>query len=146
MTRAAKTVYYHGIYMIVLAVGFLLIPNMILSTIGLPETQEVWIRAIGMLLGIYGCFHILAAKEDVKPFFVWSVYGRASVLVFLIGFVAFGLVSPLIIPIGVIDLLSAFLTQRAIDQDHEIHEGSSLPSLSNNKAANSRSLGLHGKS
>jgi hypothetical protein len=44
-------------YVLVVGAGFLLIPNVILSVVQIEETDEVWIRILGLLLIGYGGFY-----------------------------------------------------------------------------------------
>ncbi len=112
MSNTAKSIFCFGIYIIILGVSFMVVPNVFLSIITIPETTEVWIRIVGMLVFLIGYYYIRAAlnEEGMTNFFRWTVHARSSVIVFLIIFVILGFVKPIIILFGVIDLLAAIWT------------------------------------
>jgi hypothetical protein len=103
-----------GIYMVVLGITLLVVPNILLALFGLPTTNEVWIRVLGMLLFLLAFYYIQAARNELSAFFRWTVYTRASVIVFFIVFVVLGLAEPVLIPFGGIDLLGAVWTALAL--------------------------------
>ena len=114
MSKAANSVFVFGIYLIVIGLGFLLAPNMVLGLFGFPATTEPWIRVMAMLLLILAYYYIQAARKEMTVFFRFTVHGRASVIVFFIVFVAFGLAQPMLIGFGVVDLAAAIWTALAL--------------------------------
>ena len=52
MTPAAKSVYYFGFYLYLVGATLIFIPNFLLKTMGIPETNEVWIRVVGFACNI----------------------------------------------------------------------------------------------
>jgi hypothetical protein len=76
----------------------------------IPTTNEVWLRVVGMLVLILGYYYIQAGRKELTLFFRWTVYGRSSVIIFFIAFVALGFVKPVILLFGAIDLLGAIWT------------------------------------
>jgi hypothetical protein len=114
MSKAATSVLVFGIYLIVIGLGFLLVPNMALSLFGFPATTEPWIRVMAMLILILSYYYIQAARNEMTGFFRFTVHGRASVIVFFIAFVALGLAQPMLILFGVVDLLAAIWTALAL--------------------------------
>lgn len=75
-----QSVFVYGIYLIVLGVTLILIPNTLLGILGIPPTTEVYIRILGaVVLGI-ALYYVAAARQEVAPFFRWTVWGRALVL------------------------------------------------------------------
>ncbi len=50
MSKAAKSLFVFGIYLIVIGLAFLLVPNIQLRLFGFPETSEPWIRVMAVLL------------------------------------------------------------------------------------------------
>lgn len=116
MNRAAKSVFIFGIYVLLLG-GFLVVaPNVLLKIFNVPETSEVWIRIVGMLILFLGYFEVRAAtaKKDMTVFFKWTVFTRSSVIVFLTVFVLLDYVKPILILFGVIDLAGALWTALAL--------------------------------
>lgn len=114
MSKSARSVFIFGLYLGVLGIILLVIPNFLLGVFQLPSTNEVWIRVVGMLLFLLGIYYILAARKEMTEFFQWTVYIRASVILFLITFVLFGFVKPILILIGVVDLFGSVWTNLAL--------------------------------
>ena len=110
MSNSAKSVFANGIYEVILGIPLLVAPNLLLGLFGLPATSEVWIRVVGLLFLLFAYLMIRAAHAELTEFFRWTVHARASIIVFVIAFVALGLVQPILILFGVIDLLSAIWT------------------------------------
>jgi len=114
MSKGAKSLFVFGIYMVALGITLLVVPNVLLTLFGLPATNEVWIRVVGMLVCLLAVYYIQAARNELTAFFHWTVYTRASVIVFFIVFVVFGLVKPALILFGGVDLLGAIWTALAL--------------------------------
>jgi uncharacterized membrane protein HdeD (DUF308 family) len=110
MNSAAKSVYYFGFYLLLLSVALTVFPNLLLSTFQLPETNEVWIRVVGVLVFSLGIYYIFMAQTNNTMFLSLSVYVRASILVWFIAFVLAKWVSPMLIVFGVADALGASWT------------------------------------
>jgi hypothetical protein len=114
MSKAAKTLLVHGIYLAVAGVGFVAAPNLLLALFGFATTVEPWIRTTGMLAAVIGFFFIQAARHELAAFFRWTVYSRVAVFVLFVGFVLLGYARPMLLLFGVIDLLGAIWTYSAI--------------------------------
>lgn len=114
MSKAARSVFYFGIYLIALGLLLLLVPNLLLTVFGVPATKEVWIRVVGVLVCDLGHYYIQAARKELTVFFHWSIYSRSWVFFCFIAFVAFQLVAPIIMLFGAIDLLGAAWTVIAL--------------------------------
>jgi hypothetical protein len=114
MSYSAKTVFVFGIYLVVLGITLIAAPNLLLNAFGFPATNEVWIRVAGMLVLILAFYYTQAARKELTVFFQWTVYARASVIVFFLAFVVLGLAQPALILFGAIDLLGAIWTGLAL--------------------------------
>jgi hypothetical protein len=114
MSKAATSIAVFGIYLIVIGLGFLVVPNMPLGLFGMAETGQPYIRIVGMLLLILAYYYIQVARSELTPFFRWSVYARASVILFFIAFVLLDLAEPVLIVFGVADLAAAVWTYLAL--------------------------------
>ncbi len=81
MNRAAKSVFFFGIYVLLLGATLVVAPNVLLRIFNVPETSEVWIRIVGMLILFLGYIEVRAAigKKDMTEFFRWTVFTRSSV-------------------------------------------------------------------
>ena len=90
MSNAAKSILAHGIYLLGLAVVLLTIPNVPLKIVGLPETNEVWIRVVGFLSLVLGYYYVQSARRDETEFFQSTILPRVLAIVFFIIFVVVG--------------------------------------------------------
>lgn len=110
MARSAKSILIFGIYLVVLGIVLIMAPNMLLGLFGIPPTTEVWIRVLGVIVAILGCYYIVAGQNGLVPFFRATVYGRSAVLISFVVFAILGLVKPILILFGMIDFLGAIWT------------------------------------
>ena len=119
MSKAALSVFVFGIYAVVLGITLMIIPNVLLAIFGIPATTEVWIRVVGMLVFLLGYYYIQASKNEKEmiSFYRWSVHARSSVIIFFIIFVLFGLVKPILILFGVVDLAGSIWTWKTLPSE-----------------------------
>ena len=117
MSRAAVSLFVFGIYLLLLGTVLMVAPNAFLALFGLPSTHDVWIRVVAMLVLILGCYDVMAARAELAPFFRWSVWLRASVIVWFGMFVGLGLVPPILLLFGFVDLAAAVWTALALRAD-----------------------------
>ncbi len=118
MSKSARSVYWFSLYLFGLGAILVVVPNVLLGIFGIPETSEVWIRVVGVLVLVLGLYYFQSCKNELIPFLRASVYGRAAVLVFFTGFVLFGLAQPTLILFGSVDALAAFWTFRALKSEN----------------------------
>ena len=114
MSDSAKSVFVFAIYLALLGITVLTVPNVLLTLFAYPTTSEVWIRVVGMLLVLLAFYYIQAARRELREFFQWTVYARGAVILFFIAFVVLGLARPVLIVFGAVNLLSAMWTQAAL--------------------------------
>jgi hypothetical protein len=114
MSRAAKSILAYGVYLILLGLALLIAPNVPLPLFGLPTTDEVWVRIVGMSVLFLAIYFIQAARHEWTDLFRVSVYLRASVPLFFGAFVALGLASPALLLFTPPDLLFALWTLLAL--------------------------------
>lgn len=114
MSNSAKSVFVFAIYLVLLGVILLVMPNVLLDLFAYPTTDEVWIRVAGMLLVLMAFYYMQAARKELTDFFQWTVYARGSVILFFIAFVVLGLARPILIVFGAVDLLAALWTAAAL--------------------------------
>jgi hypothetical protein len=114
MSKAAFSVFVFSIYLFVLGLILAVIPNVLLSLFGIPETHEVWIRVVGMLVFIIGFYYSTAARNELTRFLRATVIGRLMVLVVFITFVLLGFAPPILVLFGVVDATAAIWTGLAL--------------------------------
>jgi len=108
-----------GLYLSILALGFLIFPNTVLSLLGLLQTNEVWVRVVGMLLLGLSYYYIQMARLEFKPFFRFSTQARALVIVFFIVFYLLDFTKVGLLILGGIDFLAALWTALALRSESE---------------------------
>lgn len=114
MSKAAFTIRAFGYYLIVLGIVLVAAPNLLLSVFLMPETGEVWIRVVGLLVFNIGIYYIFAARCEATEFFRASIFTRTLVLVGFMAFVLMGLAKPMLIGFGAVDFLGGLWTWRAL--------------------------------
>ncbi len=114
MSKAARSLFVFGVYLIALGLFLLITPNTLITLFGLPETHDVWIRVVGMLVVLLAYYNIQTARKELTDFFRWSVVARATVIVFFVGFVLADLVKPILLLFGGVDLAAAVWTHFAL--------------------------------
>ena len=114
MSNAAKSILVFGIYLVVIGLTFMVVPNIALDLFGFPATNGPWIRVMGMLLLILAYYYIQAARNELTLLFQWTVHARSLVVVVFIVLVALDLAKPMLILFGVVDLLAAIWTGLAL--------------------------------
>jgi hypothetical protein len=114
MSRSARSVFVFSVYLYLLGFVLVVTPDTLLRIFKFPETDGLWIRVVGMMVIILGFYFSHVARAEIRPFFVWTVIARTSVLLFFIAFVIAGLAPPALILFGVIDFAAAMWTLFAI--------------------------------
>ena len=119
MSKSALSLYVFGIYLVVLGIVVVTIPNVLLGIFGMPQTNEVWIRIVGVLVLVLAFYYTQAARKELTGFIILTVYTRATFILFLTAFVLLGFSSPVLILFGVADLLGALWTGTALRSDRK---------------------------
>jgi hypothetical protein len=119
MSKSAFSLRVFSIYMFILGSALVAIPNLFLSLFGIPETQEVWIRVVGVSILIIGYLDFMASGNELRAFFRWSVQARLAVPIFLGAFVALGFAPPVLLLFGAIDVAGAIWTAASLRADGE---------------------------
>ena len=117
MTGVSRSLFVFGIYLVGLGVLLLLFPNLLLRTLGVPVTNEIWIRVNGMFVICFAYYYIQAARHGVTAFIRWTVWGRAAVIVYFVAFVLLGGAPKPLLLFGVVDFLSAIWTFIALQKE-----------------------------
>jgi hypothetical protein len=90
MSKAARTIYVWSIYALLIGTAMAIIPNVVLSALGVAETQEVWIRVLGVVVVVLALYYWDGARNEARHLFVASLLGRgfaaaAFILLWLTG-------------------------------------------------------------
>ena len=84
---AQRSVVVFGVYLLALALALLAAPNVLLAIFGIPATQEVWIRVVGMLVGFLGYYYVRHGAGALRSFLEMTIQVRLSVPAFFFAFV-----------------------------------------------------------
>jgi hypothetical protein len=114
MSPAARSIQVFAVYLALLALALMLAPNTLLDLFGMPLTGEVWIRVVGLLLGILGFYYWQAARAGLRQLFGWTVPARLVVPVIFAVFVALGMAPPVLLLFGAVDAAAALWTWSAL--------------------------------
>ena len=77
MRSAALSIKVFGVYAFLTGLTLLLAPNLLLSTLGMQTTDEVWIRVVGVLAVVLGYYYWACGVANAKEFFKATLIGRA---------------------------------------------------------------------
>lgn len=119
MNKSAKSLLVFGAYLTGMGIGFLIMPNVLLGMLGMPPTDEIWSRVVGVLAFVLAFYYIQAARTDLRPFIQWTVYTRIAVFIFFSAFVLTGLAGPIMILLGAVDLAGALWTAWALRSERQ---------------------------
>ena len=118
MNAASKSVYYFGFYLLLLSVALTAFPNTLLTAFQMSETNEVWIRVVGVLVFSIGIYYIFMAQSNHTLFLTITVFIRLSILLWFIVFVLISWAPPKLILFGVVDALGALWTYQALKKQN----------------------------
>ncbi len=110
MTKAARSVFWFGVYLVALGLALIVAPNVLLGLFGFPPTNEPWIRVAGVLAFVLGYYYIQCGRAEVRRFFELTVPARLAVVAFFASFVILGLASPIILAFASVDLAGTLWT------------------------------------
>ncbi|MFN0173515.1 MAG: hypothetical protein ACKVU0_02615 [Saprospiraceae bacterium] len=118
MTKASKTIYYFGFYLLATGLALVFMPNMLLSMFGMEPASEVWIRVVGTLAFAIGSYYVFTAPTDNATFLKWTVYNRVLIAAWFGLFVAMGWAQWQLLLFGGVDLLGAAWTWSAMRKNN----------------------------
>ena len=111
---AAFSVAAFGAYLLGLGTILLLVPNVLLTIFGIPDTNEVWIRILGGVLAALGYLYVEGGRAASVSFIRSSVVSRAGVAAVLFALVLLRAAPTVIALFGLVDLAAAAWTAYAI--------------------------------
>jgi hypothetical protein len=75
MGSAALSIKVFGVYAILTGLDLVIAPNLLLSTLEIPPTNEVWLRVVGVLVLVIG-YYLACGVANAKAFFKATLFGR----------------------------------------------------------------------
>jgi hypothetical protein len=73
---AATSITTFGLYAVATGVSLTLVPDLVLSALGIPAPTEVWIRMVGALAVPLGYYYWACGRANAVAFFQATVPGR----------------------------------------------------------------------
>ncbi len=110
MSKSAKSVFIYGIYLAFNGLMLLLVPNLLITSLGIEPATEVWIRLSGILLMAIAVYYFLAARYELIVIMKATAFIRFTIIFFFTAFVLLEFVSQRILVISVIDFLGGLWT------------------------------------
>ena len=120
MSKSAVSAKVFAVYLFIVGPVLVFAPNLLLTLFGIAPTGEIWIRVVGLLAFCLGVYIWLAA--NFRPFLEASVYTRVLVFAMFLIFAIEGMVSPMIVLFGTIELCGALWTWFALQADARASE------------------------
>ena len=119
MKRASTSILVYGVYLLVLGAVYMIIPNIPLALLGFATTTEPWIRVMAACVMIIGYYYVQAARNELLPFFRWTLHCRIFFPIVVVVFVVLRLAQPMLLLFGLLDLAGALWTGLALRGSHE---------------------------
>jgi hypothetical protein len=110
MSRAARSILVFGVYLTAVGLGLLFVPNVLLTTLRLPPSAEIWPRILGVVTLVLAYYYVMAARSELTGFFRWTVTARILVFVVFGVLVLAGLAPIPVALLGAVDLAAAVWT------------------------------------
>lgn len=90
MSAATRSIQVWAIYTLVVGAALLLIPNTFLGLFQIDETNEVWVRVIGVVVLVLTIYYAFMVRVQSRTMFQATVYGRgfSTVLLVILAFTA----------------------------------------------------------
>jgi len=110
MTSASKSIYYFGFYLMILGISLTVFPNLLLPLFQFPETNEVWIHALGAVVFNLGLYYVFMAPANHLLFLTLTVYTRVAIFLWFVVFVVVGWAPAELIMFGLVDAGGAVWT------------------------------------
>ena len=107
MKKIYKSVFGQMAYVTISGLQMLFIPNFMLKTFGFEETNENWIRVLGLLVLVLNFYYYAIAKYGNTQTAMGTVYGRG---LFCTGLIVMGLTDIMPLPIILFGILELGLT------------------------------------
>lgn len=114
MSRAARSVYVFGIYLLVLGGILIGSPNTLLRVFRLPSTTEPWIHVLGVVVMAIGILYVACARTAQTGFFRATVTARLFVLASFVAFATMQIAPPVLIAFGLVDAAAALWTHLSL--------------------------------
>ena len=114
MSRAARSLFVFGIYVVLMGAGFLAAPELLTGMLKLPPATAGWARLVGLLALVIGSYDIVGARAESVAYMKASVYVRIGFAIGTAFLVAFGQMPGTLLLLGASDIAGALWTAFAL--------------------------------
>lgn len=118
MTNAARSVFVFGVYAALAGLSLVLVPGVVLSVLGFPPAADGWVRVVGVLAVCVGAYHVVSARNELRPYLRASVGVRLGFAMGLAGLVVTSQMPRALLLFAAVDLLGAIWTAVALRSPH----------------------------
>lgn len=116
MSPAARTVHLFGLYLVGVGLVVTLLPDVLFDLLGVPTTDEPWIRLVGVVVLALSVYYLVAARHELDAIIRATVPGRVLVGISIIVLVAlWGYWTAAVF--GLVDIAAALWTRAALRGD-----------------------------
>jgi len=118
MKRAADSIFYFGFWVLVCGISLLFFPAFCLGRAGIELPDYLVVRLFGLVLVYLSIYYFVAGRNpSFRPFYIATVFTRASALLIAALFTILGMAKPQVIGFTVVDALGAIWTAVALKLD-----------------------------
>lgn len=110
MNRISKSIFIFGLYSILMGIVLLFVPNIVLPIVGLPISNEPWIRLLGFVLICSSYYYIRSAINGNVDFARYTMHTRFFAPVVVIYLITTGKADGHFLSFGLIDGLGGLWT------------------------------------
>ena len=112
MTRhpATLSIKVFAIYVFALGALLLVAPNVVLLTVGVPPTNDPYIRVLGVIVVGVAYYYWRAALGEIVEFYRWTLVARPFVFVAFCALALLRLAPPQLALFGLVDLAASIWT------------------------------------
>ena len=114
MTRAARSVFAFGIYVVIVGLLVTVAPDAVLRTLRFPPAADQWIRMVGVLSLVIGTYDIVSGRSNAEANIRASIPIRVGLAVCCGVLVATRLMPVQLLPLAAIDIAGAVWTALAL--------------------------------
>jgi hypothetical protein len=93
-----------SIYMLLQGLALLVLPNLLLGLFGIPETQEAWIRLIGIALVILAYYYYQCVKHRITVFYSFTVPTRVFQFIAIAIIAGLEMISPIVVGFALVEM------------------------------------------
>lgn len=86
-----------AIYMVILSVALIFFPYRFTALFNMAPPDGLWIRLLGVILGILAFYYVMAVREENETFYRWTSLGRLVILPAVVVLVALGIAPPILL-------------------------------------------------